>query len=522
MCWSRAMAKAPSRAPFVDSKPLFKPTSVPSLVAENISKTYVRVPVLQNVNLSVRQASVHCLAGANGSGKSTLIKIIAGTLAPDSGKVELDHHDVTNLNPLARINFGLSVIYQDFALLPNLSVFENITFLDSVSRRRKWVDFRLLHREAAEILARMKVQIPLDALVEDLPVANQQLVAIARALKNRSKVIIMDEPTSALTNREVKTLFQIVTSVRSAGVSFILVTHKLEEIYEICDEVTVIRNGEVVNHGPITNFTTAQLSEAISGRRIRIEPLQPPEPPANTTPLLEVKSLTGLPAFSDVSFTVKPGEIVGLTGLLGSGRSELALTLAGKNKASSGSIRLAGQEITLRNVRGAQRHGIGYIPEDRLSEGLFLEQEIFDNLLIANLKRRLSFGLLDRQAIRRDGDEWIRRLNIKTESGRDPVQLLSGGNQQRVLIARYLDLKPKLLILNGPTIGVDVGSKHDIHLLIAELAKAGTGIIVVSDDLPELLSISHRILVMTAGKLSNQHSVQGLDLQALSREVTVE
>jgi simple sugar transport system ATP-binding protein len=198
-----------------------------SLVAANISKTYVRAPVLQNVNLSVRPASIHCLAGANGSGKSTLIKIIAGTLAPDSGKVELDGHDVTKLNPLARINFGLSVIYQDFALLPNLSVFENITFLDSVSRHRKWVNFGLLHREAAEILGRMKVQIPLEALVEDLPVANQQLVAIGRALKNRSKVIIMDEPTSALTNREVKTLFQIVHAVRSTGVSFILVTHKL-------------------------------------------------------------------------------------------------------------------------------------------------------------------------------------------------------------------------------------------------------------------------------------------------------
>jgi simple sugar transport system ATP-binding protein len=176
----------------------------------------------------------------------------------------------------------------------------------------------------------------------------------------------------------------------------------------------------------------------------------------------------------------------------------------------------------LRNVRDAQRHGVGYIPEDRLNEGLFLEQEIFDNLLIANLRRRLSFGLLDRAALRRDGEEWIHRLDIKTQNGRDPVQTLSGGNQQRVLIARYLDLKPKLLILNGPTMGVDVGSKHDIHLLIAELAKAGTGIIVVSDDLPELLSICHRILVMTGGRLSNQHSAQGLDLQTLSREVTLE
>src|SRR6202790_4385374 len=236
-----------------------------SLVAADISKTYVRAPVLQNVDLLVRPTSIHCLAGANGSGKSTLIKIIAGALSPDSGTVELDGHDVTKLNPLARINFGLSVIYQDFSLLPNLSIFENITFLDSVSRRRKFANFRQLNLRAQETLPQMNVDIPLEGLVENLSVANQQLVAIARALRNRSKIIIMDEPTSALTNREVKTLFQIVRAVCSTGVSFILVTHKLEEIYEICDEVTVIRNGEVVNHGPIADFTTAQLSEAISG-----------------------------------------------------------------------------------------------------------------------------------------------------------------------------------------------------------------------------------------------------------------
>jgi len=493
-----------------------------SLLAQNISKTYVRVPVLKNVTLAIEPASVHCLAGENGSGKSTLIKIIAGTLKPDEGSVFIDGADATKINALGRIDLGLSVIYQDFSLLPNLSVFENITFLDSVSRHRKLVDFRQLRRKAEQILEKMRVQIPLDALVEELPVSNQQLVAIARALSNRSKIIIMDEPTSALTKREVRTLFQIVQAIRQEQVSFIFVTHKLEEIYEICDHVTVIRNGEVVTFGAISDFSTAQLSEAITGRRIQIERLQPPPPAGDPTSLLEVQSLTMEPHYREVSFRISRGEIVGLTGLLGSGRSELALSLAGQISADSGTVRLQGELIHPRTVRDAQQLGIGYVPEDRLSEGLFLEQEIFDNMLIANMGRRATFGLLDRDRIRRDGEAFIRRLEIKTQSGHDPVQTLSGGNQQRVLIARYLDLKPKLLILNGPTIGVDVGSKHEIHLLIAELAGAGTGILVVSDDLPELLSVCHRILVIADGKLTNEHSALNLDLQTLAREVTME
>jgi simple sugar transport system ATP-binding protein len=495
---------------------------VASLLAQNVSKTYVRIPVLQDVTLSVGQASVHCLAGENGSGKSTLIKIISGTLSADTGKVIIDGHDATHENALKRIELGLSVIYQDFSLLPNLSVFENITFLDSVSRRRKFANFRHLKQLAQETLTQMNVRIPLDGLVEDLSVANQQLVAIARALRNRSKIIIMDEPTSALTRREVKALFRIVRSVGQQGVSFIFVTHKLEEIYEICDAVTVLRNGQVVASGPITDFTTADLSQAITGRQILVERLQPPAPDPATAPLLRVESLSLPPLFQDVTFDVKPGEILGLTGLLGSGRSELAVSLSGKTPPVSGRILLAGKPIAPRTVLQAEDLGIGYIPEDRLNEGLFLEQEIFDNILIANLRRRTRGGLLDFRRIREDGQSYIKQLNIKAPDGNAPVQTLSGGNQQRVLIARYLDLNPKVLILNGPTIGVDVGSKHDIHLLIAQLALHGTAIIVVSDDLPEVLSICHRVIVMANGRISHEQPVDKLDLGTLVQEVTLE
>jgi simple sugar transport system ATP-binding protein len=493
-----------------------------SLLAQNISKTYVRVPVLQDVTLSVEHASVHCLAGENGSGKSTLIKIIAGTLKADEGQVFIDGQEATRVNALGRIDLGLSVIYQDFSLLPNLSVFENIIFLANISRHRRLVDFRRMRKQAQEILERMRVRIPLDALIEDLPVSSQQLVAIARALSHRSKVIIMDEPTSALTRREVRALFKIVHTIREDRVSFIFVTHKLEEIYEICDHVTVIRNGEIVTAGMITNYSTAQLSEAITGRRIQIERIQPASPPADAPALLEVHSLTAEPHYRDVSFRVRHREIVGLTGLLGSGRSELALGLAGKLPPDFGTIQLDGEEIRPRTVREAQRLGIGYVPEDRLSEGLFLEQEIFQNMLVANMGRRTRFGLLDQDQVRRDGESYLRQLDIKAQNGRDPVQTLSGGNQQRVLIARYLDLHPKLLIMNGPTIGVDVGSKHEIHLLIAKLAETGTGILVVSDDLPELLGLCHRILVIADGKLTNEHPALDLDLQTLAREVTME
>ncbi|HEY0790819.1 MAG TPA: sugar ABC transporter ATP-binding protein [Chthoniobacterales bacterium] len=495
---------------------------MPSLLAKDVSKTYVRTPVLKQVTLAVEPGSVHCLAGENGSGKSTLIKIIAGTLEADAGTVEIAGQDATRASALARIDLGLSVIYQDFSLLPNLAVFENISFLDSVARHRRWVNFGQFRRQAREILERMRVNIDLDAPVEELPVAKQQLVAIARALSSRSKVIIMDEPTSALTKREVRTLFQIVEGVRHDGVSFLFVSHKLEEIYEICDQVTVIRNGEIVAAGPVGQFSTAQLSEAISGRQIRVEPLQPPAPGAQVAPRFEVRDLTLEPMFREVSFNARAGEVLGLTGLLGSGRGELAISLSGQAPARSGRILLDGQPIFPRSVRDAQRLGICYVPEDRLNEGLFLEQAIFDNLLIGDLRKRTRHGLLDFGQMRADGEGYINQLRIKASDGRAPVQTLSGGNQQRVLIARYLDLAPKVLILNGPTIGVDVGSKHDIHVLIGELAKTGAAIIVVSDDLPELLSVCHRILVMAKGRLANEHPVENLELAALTREVTLE
>jgi simple sugar transport system ATP-binding protein len=493
-----------------------------SLLAEDISKTFAHVPVLKDVSLTVEDSSIHCLAGENGSGKSTLIKIIAGTLEADQGSVSINRRDVTRLNPHHRITLGLSVIYQDFSLLPNLSVFENITFLESVSRGQKLVRFGVLRERAREILSQMKVRIPLESSVEELSVANQQLVAIARALCHFSTVIIMDEPTSALTRREVRNLFHIVQAVRQKGVSFIFVTHKLEEIYEICDRVTVLRNGRVVTIGPISEFTTAQLSEAITGRRIQIERLQPPEPDRDKPSILEVQDLTREPEYRQVTFRLWPGEILGLTGLLGSGRSELALSLSGKNRPGSGRIRFLGSPFWPRSVYATQRRGIAYVPEDRLSEGIFLEQTILDNLLIANLEKRCRNGLLDFAKLRSDGEEYIRQLRVKARDGRDAVQTLSGGNQQRVLIARYLDLNPKILILNGPTIGVDVGSKRDIHQLIANLAGQGTAIIVVSDDLPELLAISHRVLVMVNGQLSAEHVVAGLQLETLSREVTAE
>jgi simple sugar transport system ATP-binding protein len=493
-----------------------------SILAEHISKTFTHVTVLKDVTLSVEDRSIHCLAGENGSGKSTLIKIIAGTVDADYGSVSIADREVTRVNPLHRISLGLSVIYQDFSLLPNLSVFENITYLDSVSERRKWVRFGVLRRKAQQILSRMNVRIPLDAPVEELSVASQQLVAIARALCHRSTVIIMDEPTSALTRHEVRNLFQIVQAVRQTGVTFIFVTHKLEEIYEICDRVTVLRNGEVVASGRVSEFTTDQLSEAITGRRIQIERLQPPAPDRASPPVLDVEDLTREPDYRRITFRLWPGEILGLTGLLGSGRTELALTLAGKNRAESGRVRFLGSEFSPQNIYASQRLGVAYVTDDRLSEGLFMEQEIFDNILIANLGPRCRNGLLDFGKIRKDGEEYIRQLSVKARDGRDPVQTLSGGNQQRVLIARYLDLKPKILILNGPTIGVDVGSKHEIHKLISDLAQNGTAIIVVSDDMPELLAVCHRVLVMVNGRLAAEHAIADLDLESLSREVTAE
>ena len=475
--------------------------SDPVLEMLDVQKSYGPVSVLQDVSLTLSVGEVRCLAGENGSGKSTLIKILSGVVAANAGTVRLFGQTVAGTDPAAVIAAGLSVIYQDFSLFPNLTVGENITFLHAAAHRERLVHRRVRARLAAATLERMGVVLDLDEPVETLPVAAKQIVAIARALANDARIMVMDEPTTALTRIEVDHLLRLVTALKQQGVSFIFVSHKIEEVFTVCDTVTVLRDGRVSADGPASSFTPAALVTAMTGRDVASQRLAREER-APGAPFLSARGLTRIGAYRDVDLNLLAGEIVAIVGLLGSGRTELALTLFGDMRPDGGTLTIEGQPHSFRSVRDAMALGIAYVPEDRLSEGLFLDQPIRDNITVSSLERDTRFGWLNAGAGLRRARAAVERLRIRLHSVAAPVMQLSGGNQQRVVLARWMERRPRLIILNSPTVGVDVGSKRDIHEILVGLRAAGTAVLVVTDDIGEALAISDRILVMAAGRLT--------------------
>ncbi|TBW37627.1 sugar ABC transporter ATP-binding protein [Siculibacillus lacustris] len=472
----------------------------PFIVLDHLVKTFAGVKALTDVGFSIAPGEVVCLAGENGSGKSTLIKILAGAQAPDDGTITIDGRVHHRLGPRAAVAAGIQVIFQDFSLFPNLTVAENIAFSTSLAAGSRWVRRGRMREIAAAALARVGVTIDLDTPVEKLAVADKQLVAISRALVSDARLIIMDEPTSALTEREVRALIAIIRRLKGDGVAVLFVSHKLAEIFEVCEKIVVLRNGRKVIEAPAAEFDPATLAFHMTGRRF--EPAPPTPGSTDAPPILEAAHLTRAGQLDDVGFTLHAGEVLGITGLLGSGRTQLAKALFGLTPIDSGTIRICGRDIAIRSPRAAIAAGIGYVPEDRLTEGLFLAQSIGRNIAVGRLDAHAGFaGILDRPAYATEIDQWLERLRIAAPDAATPVQSLSGGNQQRVVLARWLATNPKILILNGPTVGVDVGSKSDIHAIVAGLAAAGMGLIVISDDVPEILAVSHRILVMKAGRI---------------------
>ena len=474
--------------------------AAPLVALEAVSKHYAAITALDSVNLTIRAGEAVCLAGENGSGKSTLIKVLAGVEAPSAGRVLFDGQQQTRLTPTAASAAGVQVIFQDFSLFPNLSVAENIAMTAERSTGAFLVHRARARARAAEVLARVGVELDLDARVERLPVAHKQLVAICRALAADARLIIMDEPTTALTEREVKRLLELIRRLKSDGVAVLFVSHKLAEVLEVCETVVVLRNGAKVAEGPATEFDAASLTRAMTGRDVASEPPAPLAPDA--APLLRVEGLNRAGAFRDVSLTLRAGEVLGIAGLLGSGRTTLAKALFGLARSDRGEITLAGASIPLGDPIAAAAAGIGYVPEDRLTEGLFLEQSIAHNIAVGRFDAHAQKGVLDLRALWADAADWLKRLPGKAPDPSAPVRSLSGGNQQRVVLARWMARQPRVLILNGPSVGVDVGSKAEIHGIIADLAARGLGVIVISDDLPELLATCHRILVMKAGEIT--------------------
>ena len=493
----------------------------PVLAVRHVSKSFAGVRALVDIDLEIAPGEIHCLAGENGSGKSTLIKVISGVHTPEEGSVAIAGREYTHLTPSAAIDAGVRVIYQDFSVFPNLSVMENIALGSEVAAGRALVNRSRMREVAREAIAKIGFTVDLDELVGNLSVADKQLVAISRALMGDAKLIIMDEPTTALTKKEVCALFDIVADLQSRGIAIVFVSHKLEEVFEIAQRFTILRSGRKVITCPKEDLDRASFARHMTGRDFDEAPYRTGYIDAD--PVLEVREATVADAFENASLSVRPGEILGITGLLGSGRTELALSLFGMLPLDSGTVSVAGKDVTLRGVRDAIKAGIAYVPEDRLTEGLFLSRSIGDNITISEMDAFTHYlGFIDKEAIRAEEKRWVERLGILTTDPDNAVNTLSGGNQQKVVLAKWLATNPSVLILNGPTVGVDIGSKFTIHSILRELAAQGMAIIIISDDIAEVLTNCSTIAIMRAGHLSEPISPDTLTEAELTRLLSEE
>ncbi len=492
---------------------------VPVLEVRNVVKTYGGVHALRDVSLTLAPGEVHCLVGENGSGKSTLIKIISGVEKPDSGEIVIESRVHPHLTPNDAIRSGVQVIYQDFSLFPNLTAAENIAMLSELAERRTLSSRRRIRGAAERVMHELGLTLDLDATVDSLSVADRQLIAICRALVSDAKVLVMDEPTTALTHAEVERLFVIVRRLQRRGVAVMFVSHKLDEVLEISQRLTVLRNGEIVESGEASSYTRRVIAHAMTGRDVHEERLVGEVPP-DAPVLLEVEDLSRSGAFSGVNFKLRAGEILGITGLLGSGRSEIAEAIFGIRPADTGRIAVKGKVRTIRSIRDAVAAGIGYVPEDRLTQGLYLNVSIADNIVAASLDSyRTRAGLLDRRRVRQSIAELFARLRIQAPNVSAMVRSLSGGNAQRVVLAKWLNRRPAILVLNGPTVGVDVGSKEEIIAILREQAAAGIGVIVISDDIPELVTTCHRILIVHDGRIVSELAGDEIDADEIQRRM---
>ena len=477
----------------------------PFLSLENIGKRFGGTIALEGVHWSVSRGEVHCLVGENGSGKSTLIKIVAGVYRPDSGgRIVIDGAAYAHLSPYQAKKIGIQVIYQDLSLFPNLSVWENIAIDQELGAPLSAVRRKAMRATARDVLASLGAHLPLDAVVGELAVAERQIVAICRGLAANARLLFMDEPTSSLTHYEVERLLGIVRRLKDLAVAVVFVSHRLEEVVALAERVTVLRDGRKVETLPAGEVNDHRLAELMTGSRIqhtlKARPLE------GRPAILEVREVARSGEFTNVSFVLHRGEVLGIIGLMGSGRTELALALFGMTAVDHGEIRLEGDPLRLRSNQDAIRAGIAYVSEDRLLLGLNLRQSIADNAAITVLDRLASsFGLMPPRRRSALAAEWVARLGIKASNLSAAVQTLSGGNQQRVVLAKWLATNPKILILDSPTAGVDIRNKQGIYEVIRKLAEDGVAIVLISDEIPEVYFNADRILHMREGRLVNEY-----------------
>ena len=483
------------------------------LKAEHVRISFGNVHALRDVSLEIAPGEIHCLAGENGCGKSTIIKIISGVYQRDGGTIEFNGRKLDRITPIDSINMGIQVIYQDFSLFPNLTVAENLALNTEVASGKKLVSWKTVRKIAEDAVSRINFDVDLDARVSTLTVAQKQMVAISRALMFNAKLIIMDEPTTALTRKEVDALFEIILKLKAQNIAILFISHKLNEVFEISDRFTIFRNGEMVATGLTSELDDKKFTYYMTGREFADQTFVPAK--LSDHPVFELKDAGVEGSFENINLSLRSGEILGITGLLDSGRTELGLSMFGIMQLTSGRILRDGKEIRITNPRDAIANKIGYVPEDRLSEGLFLQRSIGDNIVISEIDKLTKGILFDLKRRDEEVERWVKELEIKTDNPDNPATTLSGGNQQRIVLAKWLACNLDVLILNGPTVGVDIGSKHDIHAILQRLAGEGLGVIIISDDLPEIIQNCSRIIVIREGKLVAEYDTQTVTEQMI-------
>ena len=483
---------------------------MPLLEATNISKSYAGIRALRNVSFALEVGEVHALVGENGAGKSTLVKIITAAVAADSGEIRIAGERVAGATPASMKAAGIAAIYQQPSLFPHLSVAENIALAleactgpDGLNARAalRRIDWRARRHRAAALLVRAGARIDPDALASTLTMPQQQMVEIAKAIGSRARIYIMDEPTASLSEREVECLFEVIGQLRAEGAGIIYISHRLDELSRIAQRITVLRDGERIETRAASEMDRAELVRLMVGRDVEAEF---PKQHAVAGPAVVRLHNAGCTrtGIRNIDLEIGAGEIVGLAGLVGSGRTEVANMLFGLTPADSGTIEVAGSKVTIDSPQTAIHHRIAYVPEDRRRHGLVQEMSVAENTTLANLDAVSSHGFLDFDRERDTAQSFATRLGTRTASLQSAVATLSGGNQQKVVLSRWLAIEPKLLILDEPTQGIDVGAKAEVHRLISEMARQGMGILLISSELPEILGMSDRIAVMCEGSIA--------------------
>lgn len=488
------------------------------LVMENISKSFPSVKALDNVQLSVKKGTVHALMGENGAGKSTLMKVLIGLYTPDSGKIIFNGQPVILHDTAAALKMGISMIHQELSPIPYMTVAENIYLGREPMNKVGLVDRKAMLSKTKGLLEQLDIHVDPASLMKDISIANTQMVEMAKAISYNSKLIIMDEPTSAITEREVEHLFSLIRSLKENGVSIIFITHRIDEVFEIADEITVFRDGHYIATVPARDTDKNCLISMMVGRELTN--IFPKEEAEIGEVVLSVKNLNRKGKVNNVSFDLRRGEILGLAGLMGAGRTEIIESIFGIAKVESGEIFIKGQKVRIAKPEDAIRHGMALLTEDRRSSGIMGVLSVRDNMIIANLKQFTKRGFLHNRLIHETCNKERSRLDIKTPSMDQLINLLSGGNQQKVLVSRWLLTSPDILILDEPTRGIDVGAKAEIHRLMSKLAQEGKAILMISSELPEILGMSDRVIVMHEGCLTGEFTRAEASQENIMRAAT--